>query len=254
MKTRQNPSLRDAHHTGMTVIELLSAVLVLSVLVALIFPTFTKAVESGKQSACLQNLRTFGAGTLSLISEGSLPYWDGKPGGQMADGSTYPDFYEWLVDGEYIPGERKLRCPKASGRDRERTLGMQYGANSAFCIYFNRNPMAIPFPQSRVVLAAEAYSAGFNIPGHLNRTIWANDSAAIGPEVEGTAKDWPTPQFHGSKEKRGLNLFFLDGHVQFVQAVDNDWRKEPIYGANDNQGYIYDRDQMRRIKAGTLRP
>lgn len=240
---------------GFTLLEILVGILVLTALIAIILPFLNLATEKGKQITCLQNLRVFGTGCLTYITDNKgLPYWDGQPGSQMGTNSTYPNFYQWLVDGGYIPGGRTLRCSKASSEDHQRTYGMQYGGNAGLCIHYNTNPFSIPFPTSRVVMAAESYSGNFSIAGHLNRTIWGSDSSVTNSSVEGTAPGWPTPQYHGSREQRGLNLFFMDGHAKHVTTVNNDWRLSPIYGANDNEGFIYDRDQIRRIKTGSLRP
>lgn len=255
MKPRIIVSVQATCSRGFSLLEILVGILILMALIAIILPFLNFATEKGKQITCLQNLRVFGTGCLTYIADNrGLPYWDGKPGNQMGENSTFPNFYQWLVDGGYIPSGRTLRCSKASSEDYQRTYGMQYGGNSALCIYYNTNPLSIPFPTSRVVMAAENYSGNFNIAGHLNRTIWGNDSAAVGPEVEGSAPQWPTPQYHGSSKNRGLNLFFMDGHTEFVTPVDNDWRLPPVYGANDNAGLIYDRDQIRRIKNGNLHP
>lgn len=246
--------LRSSRH-GLTLLEVVISAAVLALLMVLLLPVLSQVKERAKQAACLQNIRQFGTGCLALFADGRpLPYWDGQPGPKMGPDSTYPSFPDWLEKGGYFPEDFRLRCPRSTAKDRERQYGMHYGGNSALCIYYNHRPLAIPFPHHRVVLAAEAYSGNFNIPGHLNRTIWANDNGSTKESSEGTAPSWPSPQYHGTRDRRGLHFFFLDGSAALVVPVDNDWSKEPIYGSNNSKGYIYDRDQIRRIKNGTLKP
>ncbi len=233
--------------------ELLAALAVGLVLVLLAFPLLSRMTDAGKQATCLANLRQYGAACLALVTDRQgLPWWDGLAQKQMGPGSVYPEMREWLEEGGYLADVSALRCPKATREDRLRTSGMNYGFNTAFNIYYPKTPFAIPAPYHRVALAAEIYGSHFNIPGHFNRTIWANDDGQANPATERSAKLWPNPQYHGSPESRGLHFLFLDGHAQLLQPVANDWRREPVYGAANNQGYIYDRDQMRRIRSGAL--
>ncbi len=238
---------------GFSVPELLAALAVGLVLALLAFPLLSRMTDAGKQATCLAHLRQYGMACVALITEKQgLPWWDGLAQKQMAPDSVYPDMPEWLKQGGYLADTSALRCPKASREDRKRTSGMNYGFNTAFNIYYPKSPFSIPAPYNRVALAVENYGNHFNIPGHLNRTIWANDDGQANPATEGSAKLWPNPQYHGTSENRGLHFLFLDGHAELLYPVANDWRKEPTYGAADNRGYIYDRDQMRRIRNGTL--
>ncbi len=258
MKTLQPPAHR--YRAAFTLLELLVVLAILAALIILSLSALPSLSERSKAVGCLQNLRQFGVGIFGYLNDHKgFPYHDGLPGSQSTGiGTTTPAFTQWLTEGGYLAkGETinhsALRCSHANESDRKRIYGMRYAGNSSFCIHFHKNPFSIPAPHSRVVLAAENYGNAFNIAGHLNRTIWANDDGTANPDTEGSAKQWPRPQYHGSANQRGLHLFFLDGHARLVVPKSNDWRLSPVFGDATNGGIIFDRDQFRRIKNGSLR-
>ena len=248
MKEPQNFTPKHAF----TLTEMFVVIGLTVVLIALTLPVLSRAQSRSRQMLCLQQIRTYGNALLAMLSEKKgVPWWDGNGGAAMDPAATSPSFNVWLKDGGYLT--ERLRCPNATPEDRLRTYGMHYAANSSLNIYYSKNPLLIPSPHHRTVLASESYGSDhFNIAGHLNRTIWANNDGGASATSEGTATLWPNPQYHGSADQRGLHFFFMDGHAELITPVSNDWRRAPIFGDATNQGYIYDRDQVRRIHAGVL--
>lgn len=111
----------------------------------------------------------------------------------------------------------------------------------------------ISVPASRVVFAAECfvYEEGVYVATHLNMTLWGTSESAAGSgafkENEGKVR---SPQYHGDALRRGLHFFFLDGHAKLVFPEGNDFRKPPVCGNSDNDGYFYDVRQFDQIKRG----
>jgi len=226
-----------------TLMELLVTITILAVLLALLIPAVKRAVDSSKAAACLGNMRSFGNAVLMFVADngGVLPH---RPPGAAG---PLPDFGNWVEPYLGRPST-DFRCPLVKGSEKEDSWGFRYGGNAALMTYYH-SLRGIPAPSSRVVLAAENYWSYFDAPGHFNRTIWGNNSGGASGGDEGSAA---RPQFHGSKDERGLHMFFLDGHAQLVSPTKNDWSKKPTYGNKDNGGYFYHASQFSLMKSGSL--
>lgn len=103
----------------------------------------------------------------------------------------------------------------------------------------------VPAPLSRVVLISETiHDTSWTVVSHLNTTM--NKGKAFGDNVQ-----WDY-QYHGSRERRGLNMGFVDGHVELVCPVNNEWgSSSPTYGNETNGGYFYVTSQFSKMKDGT---
>ena len=218
--------------TAFTLVEILVTIVIIGILVGLVAPGVKQMMDKGKSATCLGNVRTYGLATLSCIAENQ-----GFPPGDILT-------QQWLIP-EYIP--RPLYCPTKPAKFT--TAGrFCYGINAGLAKNYPK-ALSIPVPSSRIVLVSEMwYWESFESGKNLNQTIWGNSSGEVGSE--GVTRP---PQYHGSKEARGLNMFFLDGHAQLVPSVGNDWKKpSPVYGDGKNDGYFYDAAQFGLMKAGKL--
>ena len=231
---------------GFTLVELLAVVAVLGGVAILLYPVFQRAVASSKASACANNMRTYGLAVQMYMQEN---------GGRLPDRRSSNPNPPLLRYGNWVKPYlgRKLidfRCPLATATERRLTSGFTYCGNGALTEYYP-DLKELPAPASRVVLAAEMYdwTQGFYVAGHFNRTIWGNGNGGANPADEGTAR---RAQYHGTPGKRGLFLFFLDGHVQLVSAPNNDWTNSPTLGDATNGGYFYTTKQFNDLRLGKL--
>lgn len=223
---------RKASH-GVTLVELLALLTILTVLVMLLFPAVGNAVRASKQTACLGNLRNVGTAILSYaVDHNGLPH----------STATVGRWKTWLVP-EYLP--RMPFCPLATKKDKEASLGMRYAGNVALCMYFPslRN---IPAPTNRIFLATEFYhdNDGFWSWTQLNTTMWGFNN----PGREEDKGENPRPQYHGTSARRGLNVFFLDGHCELVFPPNNDWAN--ARGNAVNGLYFFSQIDLGYIKQG----
>lgn len=53
--------MRNAHHSGFTLVELLVVISIIAVLVAILIPVLAKARESGRAAVCTSNQRQLAA-------------------------------------------------------------------------------------------------------------------------------------------------------------------------------------------------
>lgn len=235
--------------------EMLIAIAVLIVFVALLVPIYQKVVQLSKQTKCLNNLRQYGTSMLCYVSDqGRLPRWNGK-GSTNLEGTTRPSWEVWVRPYLHRTFAMRLRCPKITPKYRQpgsSNYAFNYGGNSALCIYYP-SLRDLPVPASRVVFAAETneHELGFNHVVHLNGTMWGipeNVASASRDGYESNESD--RAQYHGSPRLRSLNLMFLDGHAAPVSIPEGkDWRSEPTYGTLDNGGYFFDRNQFKKLSS-----
>ena len=78
--------MRGTSRHGVTLVELLTVVAIISLLMAILLPAVQSARESGRKSACSNNLRQFGLGLLA--------HADRDPRTRFCSGS-----FDWIEDG-----------------------------------------------------------------------------------------------------------------------------------------------------------
>lgn len=242
-----------------TLTELLVVLGTVALLAVLLLPVYQRAQQGSKEVQCLSNLRSYGAALLAYVGDHrGLPWWDGNGESAQTQGSTYPNYEVWVRPYLHQVLAQRLRCPLINAAERADTTArntFNYSGNSALNIYYPKLS-ALPVPSSRVFLAAESYaSAGFNHSVHLNMTMWGvSEAAAYGPNdgLPG-AGSIRKAQYHGGGTRRGLNIFFLDGHAALIHPEKNDWREGPTYGTSANGGYFYERKQFQRMKSNSLK-
>lgn len=249
-----NLQIKPAKHSGFTLVEILAVVVILAILAVLLFPSIKSLRERMLTIKCASNIRTYGLAVLSMAGDqGGLPYWDGK--GTASTETGQPGYNKKLTGGGYLQTTPPIRCPLADSSRYHKINGryrFPYAGNMALNEYFPK--LNVPAPLHRVVLAAETNDwDGFENQKSLNSVMWRGGE----PGEEGAIRDdrMPIARYHGSPEKRGLHFFLLDGSVQLVFPVDNDWTKEPVRAPITgvaSTGYFYHTTQFANLKNGKL--
>lgn len=247
---------KDHWRNGFTLVELLTVVVILTILVVLLFTAGQPILRAVKGAKCLANLRSYGTAVQFFAADNEgLPWWNGAGSGSQGGGSTYPNFESWTRP--YLNGDfqKRPRCPLMKPSDLIQNNRFNYAGNSSLCITYPKL-IGLPVGTSRVVLAMECYAyEGFNNRVHLNMTMWGNSESAASASDLGSFEEADGPrglQYHGTRKTPGLNMMFLDGHVALVTPEKADWRNSPTYGTAGNGGYFYDKSQFEKMKAGTL--
>lgn len=111
---------RVAAKSGFTLVELLVVLAVICILVALLFPVFSRVRENARRTTCMSNLKQIGLGMQQYISDydGVTPsiYVDitSDPGGSDPGGTAKGHIrgYNWRVQTfSYIKSTEIFRCP-----------------------------------------------------------------------------------------------------------------------------------------------
>jgi prepilin-type processing-associated H-X9-DG protein len=223
---------------GFTLTELVLAICVLAILVILLFPALSMVRSASRQAVCIGNVRTMLQATLSYTHDnnGRFPTVDEDGGGSLSV-LLHPTYLQRKV----------IFCPIRPRGFVKTGVGepYSYAFNIGLARTFSHFAL-VPAPNNRVVLISElSNDTSFYTVGHLNNTM--NRGRDLG--TEDMTYD---AQYHGSKERRGLNMGFLDGHAELVRPENNDFshKSSSGYGDETNGGYFYAESQFKNMKEG----
>lgn len=238
--------VKPFHQAGFTLVELLVVIAIVAILAALLLPALSRAKDSAKSAACKSNLRQIGI-ALNLYTQESSHY----PPSFYRD-TTINQFitYGWpayLL--EHVSSNTAVfRCParglEFAWPDAPSRLGYPFP--------FNIDPSTTRFSygyNSRgTATIGNANSLGLEVDVPANRVANPADMIAIGDSNGDGKQDGlisfvrpfatsPVPFAPGDLHKRGANIVFCDGHVEWqkqakwielTEAVARRWN-------NDNQ-------------------
>jgi prepilin-type processing-associated H-X9-DG protein len=237
---------------GYTLVELLVMVAILGVLIAMVYPGASNALQSAKAAKCMGNMRSYGTAVLAFAADNNgLPEWGGS--GDV----PRPAFEGWVRPYLHQVQAKRLRCPLGPARKpQDLNNSFNYCGNASLCIAYPKI-QAIPIPPSRVVLAFECFApddGGRSV--HFNMTMWGIGESEAGDmtasaedfsEVRNSSGKYPA-QGHGPETSPGLNLFFLDGHVALVKPDTGKWSGAPGYDWKTGAGIFYDLGHFNAFK------
>ena len=166
-----------------TLIELLVVIAIIAMMVAILIPAVSKALEAARRSNCANNLKTIGTGFLAYATEnkGNLPASDDDSLTSVAN----------AVFTNYVTDLKLWVCPSDKGVSVAKDIGeFDSGPNCSYMLVSGYKLASVQSPATAPLLMDEV-----NSPPNLD------DS-----------------DNHGSSLR--MNVGFLDGHVAGYNAPD----------------------------------
>ncbi|BDI30345.1 hypothetical protein CCAX7_23960 [Capsulimonas corticalis] len=218
---------------GFTLIELLVVIAVISILAALLFPTFFAAREKARSAACSSNLRQIGM-AMSMYMEDSdgLYPWAKDPSDEHTSiWLPFPDKYAKVatmgrlheVVAPYVKSPALWRCPSDSGFD---TLDANFYGGAP--VPLHARPTMYDAFQTSYFYRTEIPLLGKS-DSNLSATDPEDHNAEHGPSEINIIEDG-NGGWHGSTlfDRRRYTVLMGDGHVvsQNVGQFYATWRLE----------------------------
>jgi prepilin-type N-terminal cleavage/methylation domain-containing protein len=249
-------NMTASRRQAFTIVELLVVVAIIGVLMALLLPAVQAARESGRRTACMNNLYQLGNAVNRFDQDaGKVPSWGNTVG---SNATSWPvtllpyiernDLYEsWLTS---TPGNivqvAQFRCPTAADPTPTNSGALAYagncgdGTNAANSKYNG----VMPYPSVRYSLADIAEGDGVSTtllfaektgsPGNVNQAFWAFNGSSFPSVFTGFQKNdanskTQLPAFGisngvfpeygpSSQHVNGTCVGFCDGHTKFLAA------------------------------------
>ncbi len=203
------------HRAGFTLVEILAAIAIISLLVAIVLPAFSRARLTGQQTRCQANLRQLGLAqeTYAGNRDDYYPSWSHWHAwgyyGTPLDGTGGDDpgaaWTELLKEDGAIPGVEVFSCPSFPQGIQIAYFQTGYaawereGERATKRGWINR--------PSEFVLSGDCTNRVFYKPPFGTNTHPFNDADIDNADVE--ASDWSKPIHLG----KNLNMLYSDGHA-----------------------------------------
>ena len=211
--------MRHGCRRGFTFVESLTALVIILILAAILFPVFARAREKGHQTACGANLKNIGVALRLYSAEhyGHFPARDND--------------LEALVP-RYLPDPEALVCPTAAARLQvvEQAERAATGTGPVAALRAEPDTGPEPLEPDGTVRGRRTGAEGRPVD-YVYRGGFCDDDDPRLP-VAGDASD--------ARHNEGANYLYLDGHVK--------WQRRPWDRAPDSEP---DLDALRRLGAYT---
>ncbi len=240
-KTIRKRSVSAANQSGFTLIELLVVIAIICLLVAILFPVFSRARENARRSSCQSNLKQLGLGVLQYAQD----YDEKFPSGTVKYAACAVTGTGWA--GQIFPYVKTggvYACPNDSASGATR---VSYGINHAFvadhrsCAASGQAPYYGTYGSVALLNAPSLTVALFEVSGQPIDPSNPNENASLstnGASYCFTGATYPCPSpkrlatgylagrgnsnslFDSSvgRHMDGANYMMCDGHVKWYMG------------------------------------
>lgn len=229
-------SLPTPSRRGFTLIELLVVIAIISILAAILFPTFAKVREKARQASCASNLKQIGLATMQYVQDNEEMTFPYEVGGTQNNeyytwwGSQDPS-YSYHLDNHgllqpYMKSAAIQACPSLDPSVSTKIGLTGYGYNYDFLAKYittdcTTQQYGICTDSLGNYINSGISIAAINVP---SKTVLMADSGQY--FAGGTLKANPAlsepgadfPNFHALHNGTG-NVLWLDGHVKSFHPV-----------------------------------
>ena len=201
----EKPKQSQPTRRGFTLVELLVVIGIIAVLIALLFPVFSRAREQAHRTKCLSNLRSLGQAMFIYANN----HKDRLPNGNGPAVYEDPDAANWVMVNfaDEVKDGRVFHCPSDRNEDQPDTIenALQNEPRSARISY---EFYSLFWPSKEGPKLAK-------LKGRAP-IAWDLDGGPRDPKLDGTGDE-----NHGSK---GGNVLFSDGHAEWKDVAE--WEEE----------------------------
>ncbi|MPM91293.1 hypothetical protein SDC9_138421 [bioreactor metagenome] len=216
-----------------TLIELLVVIAIIAILAAMLLPALNSARERGRATSCTSNLKQIGTGYLSYAGDNA----DFMPFAYMGLGNGWKTW--WQSTAPYlgyssvaltadVPEPKTFHCPSRvnyitfanpslpSGSGLPVAQISRYRTNYAYQVNCNRDGSGGASEYQKLVKLSRMRHASRNAVVVDGMGIDTTSTSESAPYIFQTAWDTgnPDPTYVDFRHSGGLNVAFLDGHVQ----------------------------------------
>lgn len=207
--------VKNLGQSGFTLIELLVVLVIISILVAILYPVFARARENARRASCASNLKqlTMAIQMYAQDNDGGLiPYdYNGTP--------TWNKLYVPTIP--YVKNDQVYRCPSAPSL--KGSISGFYGSVYGFP-YYNINTTSewIALPESGAVRLDTVPDASRTcLLGETMYTNYYDEPGAVDgygdPQFELSTKGAFPSTLIPDRHLGGSNYAFVDGHVKWLK-------------------------------------
>lgn len=217
----QKPNIKQARAGAFSLVELLLAISVITVLLALGMGVFAVMKQKGANTQCVANLRSINLGLSGYIGE--FGYYPGAQPDYVNPRTGLPESRFWYhvlepyVTGEAVPthedhAPKWMRCPSKLLPSGDKGYGYGYNyfgfGNFPQSIgwdpsiprlkkYWHVRPASVEYPSRVPVIGDNRESGGYP------RFIYNNTA---------------NPAVYAARHNEGGNYLFADGHIEWLSA------------------------------------
>jgi general secretion pathway protein G len=223
--------------SGFTLVEMIAAIAIITILAAILLPIFGKIRESGNASKCISNMKQIGVGAAAVIAEnnGMLP--------NRLDTIDSPRFTRSIADYIYPNGKGRpsdggvFRCPSADDK-KTSSIGASLGSAGKDYNYlcYGRNNAIAYGPADEGL----TYRVSQIAKPSKRALAWEANKW----NISNSPNDRYAPRHRGAptaNNPRGeaASFLFIDGHVEMrvmsMNPIDQqEWDELGIGGAREN--------------------
>ncbi|MBD3293195.1 MAG: DUF1559 domain-containing protein [Armatimonadia bacterium] len=272
--TGSNTHSRIARRGGFTLIEMLVVVAIIAILAAILFPTFSRAMEKARQVTCASNLKQIGLAFLMYASDHDDMFpnpggvsavsadggWEYPQNGWVQSGGTGLDqdiggIFAYVLMRTNDPSSNLWSCPNAQpGRDSAWSPGQNYVMNDYLRGFHAGQDNTWSYSWRGDLGKAEGYRQGARLsaidrPAELilvyevaqdrDGSVYRNGSIYFNGGSPSSSLHKPVPVNCPLDWHNGFtNFLFCDGHVKSMLA-GNTWTEARNEDVEDLNRYYW---------------
>jgi prepilin-type N-terminal cleavage/methylation domain-containing protein/prepilin-type processing-associated H-X9-DG protein len=187
---------------GFTLIELLTVIAIIAILASILFPTFARAREKGRQTSCLSNEKQIGLALQMYSSDYDTIMVISDTG---TDATDSPPYWYQLIN-SYVKNGQVFICPSDVDPETGAVSSYRFAAGS-----FGQEESAYPDPSKSSNPAAILLG---ECQGSQGTKTWTGNPMASDGTWTGTAG---TAAPRRRRHNDGANYLFWDGHVKWYK-------------------------------------